>query len=242
MSGIRATGLRRWAVTVGVGLLLAGCAADGLSSNPVERSFTWFSYLGGDDIRAACAPGGAERYRFVYNAEADKQIRTYDIALNDTGGAMESNVLTEANLSNLSVRDPLRPWRGNNERTVLTPQDVSAIRAALAQSGFDQPAPRGAYLRSDDFYWTVSACRDGRFHFNAYSRKMPQFERISFDEALFGIDPLTKTVPVNPPRDLNLPPFGAASSQARIDSGSYASGPYMVQVASDGMGLKKGLF
>ena len=30
---------------------------------PVVRSFNWFSYVGGDDIRAACRPGGRSRVR-----------------------------------------------------------------------------------------------------------------------------------------------------------------------------------
>ena len=36
-------------------LLLAGCAASGPAGNPIARNLTWFSYVGGDYIRAACA-------------------------------------------------------------------------------------------------------------------------------------------------------------------------------------------
>ena len=37
----------------------------GLPTNPVERSLTWFSYLAGDDLQAACKAGGPDHYRFV---------------------------------------------------------------------------------------------------------------------------------------------------------------------------------
>ncbi len=49
-------------------LVLSACTYRGESDNPVVRRFTWFSYLNGDDIRAACRADTRERYRFVYNA------------------------------------------------------------------------------------------------------------------------------------------------------------------------------
>ncbi|MBU0725104.1 MAG: hypothetical protein KJ904_17785 [Alphaproteobacteria bacterium] len=245
MRGFIASRLTCFATLTGLALLMTGCAASGFSSNPLERSFTWFSYLGGDDIRASCSASPVERYRFVYNAEGEKQIRTYDIALEAGGGQsgiMESHVLTDVNLARLSVSDPLQPWRGEGERTILSGRDIATLREALVTSGFDRPAPRGAYLRSDDFYWTVSACRNGQFHFNAYSLEMPQFQAIRFDETLYRLDPLTRVVPVNPPRRLTLAPFPTAMADASIRSGGYASGPFMVQVARDGIGLQKGFF
>ena len=73
---------------------LLGAAActtyEGPPSNPVERSLTWFSYLAGDDIRAACRQGGSDHYRFVYNAIYEVQIRGYE--LTPTPGGAELTV------------------------------------------------------------------------------------------------------------------------------------------------------
>jgi len=47
----------------------AGCTYGGGDiAEPLQRKFQWFSYVGGDDLKAECAPGRAPRYRFVYNA------------------------------------------------------------------------------------------------------------------------------------------------------------------------------
>ncbi|MBC7136026.1 MAG: hypothetical protein H5U25_10380 [Oceanibaculum nanhaiense] len=225
--------------------LLAGCASTGPTDNPIRRSLTWFSYLGGDDLRTTCQPGSPERYRFIYNARADEQIRTYDIIVNPSGapsagGRLESHVITNGDLDRLSVVDPLRPWRGEEAEISISAADVAALRSALAASGFDQPAPRGAFLRSDDFYWIVSACRDGVFRFNAYSRDMPSFQAIRFDAPLYAIDPLTAQVAVNPPRELHLGPFLSAQQMSRLAPGMYGPPPWQVQVGENG--LKTGLF
>jgi hypothetical protein len=52
---------------------------------PVVRSFNWFSYVGGDDIRSACQPGGRNRVRLVYNGLWDEQVRVYDVFLQPDG-------------------------------------------------------------------------------------------------------------------------------------------------------------
>lgn len=226
-------------ITLLVGL--AGCASTGPTDNPLRRSLTWFSYLGGDDLRTTCQPGSPERYRFVYNARAEEQIRTYDIIVGPSGaGRLESHVLTNADLDRLSVVDPLRPWRGEEAEVTVGTAEINALRAALAASDFDQPAPSGTFLRSDDFYWIVSVCRDGAFRFNAYRRDMPSFEAIRFDAPLFAMDPLTRQVAVNPPRELNLAPFLSAQQKSRLAPGVHGSPPWQVQVGENG--LKTGLF
>ncbi|MCH2394978.1 hypothetical protein [Oceanibaculum sp.] len=226
-------------ITLLVGL--AGCASTGPTDNPLRRSLTWFSYLGGDDLRTTCQPGSPERYRFVYNARAEEQIRTYDIIVGPSGaGRLESHVLTNGDLDRLSVVDPLRPWRGEEAEVMVGTAEINALRSALTASGFDQPAPRGTFLRSDDFYWIVSACRDGAFRFNAYRRDMPSFEAIRFDAPLFAMDPLTRQVAVNPPRELNLAPFLSAQQKSRLAPGVHGSPPWQVQVGENG--LKTGLF
>ena len=46
---------------------------------PVIRKFTWFSYIGADDIREKCKYSSNPQYRFVYNGVYNEQVRTYDI-------------------------------------------------------------------------------------------------------------------------------------------------------------------
>ena len=91
------------AITVALGLTLAfGSAAawaqrPGASvEQPIVRSLNWFSYVAGDDIRAACRPGGRNRIRLVYNALWEEQVRTYEIFLQPDGTAgLHIGVLTD---------------------------------------------------------------------------------------------------------------------------------------------------
>ena len=48
---------------------------------PIIRSFHWFDYVGGDDIRQACGKDGRNRLRLVYNAIYDEQVRAYEPVL-----------------------------------------------------------------------------------------------------------------------------------------------------------------
>ena len=43
--------------------VVSGCASRGAVDDPVVRSFTWFSYVGGQDIKAVCAPRPASTWR-----------------------------------------------------------------------------------------------------------------------------------------------------------------------------------
>ena len=75
---------------------------------PIVRSFNWFSYVAGDDIRSACEPAGRNRVRLVYNAIWEEQVRAYDIFLQPDGTAgLDIGVLNDqghgGNLSSLSL-------------------------------------------------------------------------------------------------------------------------------------------
>ncbi len=60
--------------------IFAGCTYHGTQQdNPVQRRFTWYSYLNGDDIREDCEADARPRYRFVYNGVYVQQVRSYDI-------------------------------------------------------------------------------------------------------------------------------------------------------------------
>ena len=66
--GVRGVGIGRPGLSALLaGLALLGCAYQGEIDNPLTVRVTWFSYLGGSDIAAACGPGARERYRIIYN-------------------------------------------------------------------------------------------------------------------------------------------------------------------------------
>jgi hypothetical protein len=74
----------KWArgLALGLGIGLAGCAYHGSFDDPIQRRFQWFSFIGGDDIKAACRPGSSasiDRYRFVYNGRYAEQLRAYEL-------------------------------------------------------------------------------------------------------------------------------------------------------------------
>src|SRR4051812_9607683 len=86
---------------------------------PIVRSLNWFSYVGGDDIRAACRTGERSRVRLVYNALWEEQVRTYELFLQPDGTAgLNMGVLVDqgaaTNVSSLLIgqlSDVTAPWR-----------------------------------------------------------------------------------------------------------------------------------
>lgn len=173
--------------------LLGACTYQG-GDDPVSRKFSWFSYLDAADIRDACRPGTPERYRFIYNAIYKEQIRTYDL----TGGAgsrgqrMKVRAIEAPNLTEIKIGAPpdlLSPWRGKGEEVWLTPAQAGELQRAMNAGGVFAGAPDGLNLHSDDFYWVVAACSEGRFHFNAYHWPSERFDKAAFPALLFAWDP-----------------------------------------------------
>lgn len=185
-------------------LATASCAYHGASDNPVGRNLTWFSYLNGDDIRAQCTAGAPDRYRFVYNGIYTEQVRSYDLTLAKDGAdpLLDVKVLgRRGDLSRLSIDSPaavFAPWSGQTEAVHLRPRDLTHLRDAMRAGGVFTPLSGRLELSSDDFYWVVSACRDGAFAFNAYRWPSARFEATAFPALLFAWDPTG--IPVNPPR------------------------------------------
>jgi hypothetical protein len=195
-------------------MLVTSCTTAGQTGlepkvdNPLTRSFFWFRYVAGADIRARCAGGGLNHIRAVYNAIWNEQVRAYDVSLQDANGANGANLVARvlANLgdvSSIEVRDwggLLDPWRGRRAETRLSAAEVARLIAALEQSGGFGPPPAGVELFSNEYWWTVASCRNGRWGFAAYHYPTDRFARVRFAEVLFAAD---KTgVPVAQPRDL----------------------------------------
>lgn len=173
--------------------------------NPLTRSFYWFRYVAGTDIRERCAAGGLNHIRLVYNAQWNEQVRAYDVALQGDGSAtLVARVLVNiGDVSSIEVRDwggLLDPWRGKRAEVRLAPADVARLTAALEASGGFGPPRAGLELYSNDYWWTVASCRNGRWGFAAYHYPTDKFARVRFADILFADD---KTgVPVSMPKDL----------------------------------------
>lgn len=187
-------------LTLGLAVL-AGCAYRGGIDQPITLKATWFSYLNGDDIRAACAPGAEPWYRLVYNGAYDEQLRAYEVVGDGAGGAHLIARVQEGrglDLTKLSLGDPQAMGRWTKARDRLDPAGLGALEAALEASGAFEAAPAGLWLASEQFYWIVALCRDGRFHFNAWLYPSEGYARLRFPGELLLYD--GTGIAVNPPR------------------------------------------
>lgn len=212
---------------------LGGCAYQGGFGNPLERKLSWYSYIGGDDIRDTCMAGQGDAIRLVYNAIHTEQIRTYDIAVtaHDETFPMDARVLGPASLGSFETNgafDPIAPWRGDTATTRLRAEDLERLWDALAASGTFDPAPEGLYLPSEKFFWLTAVCRDGRFFYNAFRWPSDAFDGLQFDNMVFAWD--MTGVAVNPPRQAtNFDIYGDASPTRK--TGAY----YHVTVGKNGL-------
>jgi len=70
---------RGMSLLIAMAVGLSGCMYTGGVGEPMARKYSWFSYAAGDDIKAACTPDAPARYRLVYNANWNEQVRAYDL-------------------------------------------------------------------------------------------------------------------------------------------------------------------
>ena len=104
---------------------------------------------------------------------------------------------------------------GRYGHTRLDEQTYVALIAAIESSGFGGAPPVGEYLSSWGFYWAVSACAEGKFHFNAWIHPSDRFDRIAFNRLLFASD--QTGVPIRAPRAINAAEYRARSGAYRND-------------------------
>ncbi|NVK17936.1 MAG: hypothetical protein HWE30_04510 [Methylocystaceae bacterium] len=176
-------------------IFAASCTYQGGANDPVSRKFSWFSYINGDDIRKVCADLGTDRYRFVYNGIYQEQTRSYDIFF--YARKMTMQVRGQANVAQFNLNDLFAPWRGVREDLVMNEKELSILRKSLKESAALHNDQKGLRLYADDFYWTVAACVDGVFHFDAYLWGTDHWNEMVFDDLLFSWD-VTGVEPVKP--------------------------------------------
>lgn len=183
--------------------------ADRNVDTPGLRSLTWYGYVGGDDIRAACQPGGRSRIRLVYNALWEEQVRTYEIFLQPDGTAgLNIGVLADqgvvANIT-MSASEVANPWRMKKGQRLLDQAQTRELMALLQESSAFGPPRDGLRLPDNDFWWTVASCRNGVWGFQAYHYPTDGFANVRFAEKLFALDNVP--VAVNRPRKLEPAEF-----------------------------------
>jgi hypothetical protein len=175
---------------------LVACQAGGLPQDPISLKVQWFSFVDGGDIRAGCHAGSGDRYRLIYNARFQEQVRVYEITAYDGGGVINAYASNPGLTLYQTQRGLTYGWQKSQDR--LDAANMATFRKALAESDFYGPTPRGLELFSPEFYWVVMACEGGRFHYNAFAHPGWSFDRLTFPKLLFAHD--FTGVRVNKPR------------------------------------------
>lgn len=168
--------------------------------HPFYTRVTWFSYVGGDDIRQQCLAGAPERYRLIYNGIYGEQVRTYDVVGEpQSGGALMSiRVLGSADVGGVTPQTVLFGQPSDAPTRVrIDEAQLRDLASSMDRSGYLQPAPAGLRLPSRRFYWVASGCRDGIFKFNAWRYPSERFNNLKFPIKLASFDPTG--IPFNPP-------------------------------------------
>jgi hypothetical protein len=179
---------RQLAVIVAAALL-TGCTYNGEPGNPVERSFTWFSYIGGDDIRAACRAGGADHYRFVYNGHYELQIRAYDLVPISGGAELTARARGRSgNIRRFSFNEPFGPWALERAAAPLSNAQAEQIVAALSEAAAKAPPAAGQSMQSYEFFWLVTACSSGKFGIFVFRWPEVDINELAFVRLLLAQD------------------------------------------------------
>jgi hypothetical protein len=226
-----------------VAALLAGCAYQSSAQlgsgstidNPIERKFTWFSYLDAADIRNSCAAGGPDQYRIVYNGQYYEHLRSYEV----TGGAKphlvarargQNGNLLEMGFS--SFEELLGPWQFHRSDSDLSAADWSKLRDSLHQAGFASGSQAGLRLHSQDFYWLIAGCESGKFFLNAWADKPRAFAltRTPFLDFLLKHD--QTGIAFLPPRAVT---YMDKNDQGKGRHKDY-SGAFVITLRADGIG------
>lgn len=215
-------------------LVLGACTYRGQADDPISRRLSYFSFVGGDDIRAGCAPDAPERYRFVYNAVYWDQVRSYEIGetVAEDGAILDTAVYSPRLNEQLKFRFPLWPWKGRRATTRLDAEDMAELRRLLEASEFLERPPVGTILDSDSYYWLAMGCVEGRFHFNAYAYPSRRFENLRFAAFLERVD--RTDVPFARPGQLSAMPADTRDLPARAnDRGGLIR--FKLRVGEDGL-------
>lgn len=213
-------------------LLLLGCSMQEGVNNPLLQRFVWFDYLNGSDLRADCRAGSPPRYRLVYNARYQEQLRRYEVTGDGAGGAfVVARAQASGSLASIALDDVMAPWRWQRSETRLAPGGFAGFEAALERDGFFGPAPKGLRLPSAGFYWTAVGCRDGAVHFGAWRYPSAGYAALAFPALLFAED--RTGLPVNPPREIDAAEL--AFPRANVNFNNNTGTVFWLRVGAKGL-------
>jgi len=150
----------RAVIAVLLASILGACAGDDRAAgDPLRRSVSWFAIAGGEDLRAACAPGAPARYRFVSNAIWEEQVRLYEVLpdMAGVGAALRATVIRGA--PRVLQSYVLDPGASRAVEGRLSPDQLRQLVAALADDGFARGPADGTRLcsRAISTGWSVPA-------------------------------------------------------------------------------------
>jgi hypothetical protein len=183
---------------------VASCTYQGGDiGNPLNRKAYWFSFVEGDDIRATCSEGSPDRYRLVYNGIYDEQLRIYE--LDEVRRILVIRVVQQGKAAELSSGDLLAPWRAQEAKVQLDQPTYDRLVASFEQSGMFAAPPAGLELPSRAYWWSAATCKDQRYRLTAWRHPSAAFDRLSFAETLFALDPTG--VPVNQAKEVPFDPL-----------------------------------
>jgi hypothetical protein len=234
-------------ILAAIAILIGGCAYQSAGNqgagmgidNPVERKFTWFSYLDAADIRNSCAAGGPDQLRIVYNAQFYDHVRAYDIlgggrpVLTARARGTSGNLL---NLSFDSLEGLFGPWNFRKSQADLSAAEWTELLGLLRQSGYTTTVQDGMRLHSQDFYWLVAGCEQGRFHFNAWAARSSAtpLERVKFLDFLMKRD--QTGLAYKPPHAVTyIEKYGDTKGQGKDYTGAFTITVYPTGIGREGM-------
>jgi hypothetical protein len=193
--------------------VLAACQAQGPAGNRADFRYQWLSYLQGDDMRATCRADGPDRLRLIYNADFNKEIRTYDLFIADGGtGVLDTRRwISSGNLISLSGGSLSSLLDGQTGQVSLSAEQVFELTGLVAESGFPGPVPVGASLRSDGYFWAGLACVDGVFGIQVWQGDA--MREIRFAGLLESWDPIAAPLPAA--SSASLPPLSSVIAANR---------------------------
>lgn len=196
------------------------------------RSFTWFGFIDGADIRRGCVPGAPDRLRFIYNGHWHEQVRVYEYAERYIGwpGAVTARILTKPDFSNFTPDELVFGSPEPTSIVELPPPGAAAFKSALVADGFLDPVPGDLALPSFGFHWVAVGCLGGRFKANGWLFPGERFERLTFPQRLLALD--RTGVPFNPPRPVSV------EERMRFRSGNFSTGRTMFEIRLEDGGVK----
>lgn len=169
---------------------VAACTTyTGEPANPIERSLTWFSYLAGDDIKAACRSGAPDRYRFVYNGIYQRQIRGYELTPTATGAELTVRARgISGQVDRFGFDHPFGPWEMVNGRAELDNATAAKIVDDFATAVATSPSAAGKNLDSNAYYWIVASCSGGVFSLHGFLYPDVDTNALAFAKLLLAHD------------------------------------------------------